>query len=49
VEREHESRHDPHQGVSVVRVLCKPFHESTLRSRNLEHYGDLLSICSFLS
>jgi hypothetical protein len=30
VEREHESRHDPHQGVSVVRILSKPFHECTL-------------------
>ena len=34
VEREHESRHNSHQGVSVVSVLFKPFHECTLQLRD---------------
>ena len=34
VEREHESRHDAQQGVSIVRVFFEPIHKRTLQSRN---------------
>ena len=31
VEREHESRHDAQQGISIVRVLFEPLHKRTLQ------------------